>query len=109
MNLIEHLEAKKHDQGKPPIGLIPANALVQEAKVLAFGARKYAKHQWRMGMEWSRLIDAAMRHILAFNEGEDVDPETGLSHLAHARCCLAFLIEYQNTHREFDDRHGSQT
>nr|WP_142850688.1 dATP/dGTP diphosphohydrolase domain-containing protein [Telmatospirillum sp. J64-1] len=96
--------AQKFDSGKPPMGLIPRSALVAEAEVLAFGAKKYAKHNWRGGMEWSRLVDAALRHITAWNEGQDTDPETGASHLAHARCCLGFLIEYQEKGTGTDDR-----
>ena len=103
-------EGMKFDAGKPPIGLIPRSAVLEEAAVLAFGEQKYGRHNWRAGIKWSRLIDAAQRHILAFNEGEDFDSETGLHHLAHARCCLAFLIEYMTTHPELDDRHhGSKT
>jgi hypothetical protein len=95
---------RKDDLGKPRMGLISDFALLQEALVMTFGARKYAAHNWRGGIAWSRLIDAALRHIHAFNSGEEFDPETGLSHLAHARCCLAFLLEYTQTHRELDDR-----
>ena len=103
------MEAMKFDGGKPPLGLIPRSALIAEANVLAFGARKYAKHNWRGGMDWSRLIDAALRHITAFNDGEDADPETGISHLAHARCCLGFLIEYAEKGLGRDDRYQPET
>ena len=98
-------EALKFDAEKPPIGLISRVALEEEAKVLDFGARKYDKHNWRNGFEWSRLYDAALRHVLAFADGEDVDRETGLSHLAHARCCLAFLIEHVEYGLGVDDRY----
>lgn len=97
--------AKKHDQNKPPLDLIPYSALELEAQVLAFGALKYDAHNWCKGMDWSRLIGACMRHIGAFNAGEDLDPESGLSHLGHARCCLAFLIEYQKEKLGTDDRY----
>lgn len=97
-------EASKFDKGKSPIGLIPRSALIAEADVLAFGAQKYDRHNWRRGMDWSRLVDAAMRHLTAWNEGEDVDPETGITHLAHAKCCLSFLIEYQAAGLGHDDR-----
>lgn len=98
---------QKFDQDKPPLDLLAKVALELEAQVMAFGARKYSKHGWRSGtdMNWTRLTAAAMRHIFAFNEGEDLDPESGLSHLAHARCCLAFLIEYQMKELGIDDRY----
>ena len=101
--------ATKFDVAKAPISLIPESALLQEALVMAYGKTKYGKDNWRGGMEWSRLIDAALRHILAFNAGETFDKETGLHHLAHARCNLAFLIEYSTTHPKLDDRHVKQT
>lgn len=68
---------------------------------MAFGADKYGRNNWRKGLHYSRLIDAAMRHILAFADGEDSDPETGLSHAAHARCCLGMLLAMP---KEWDDR-----
>jgi hypothetical protein len=56
-------------------------------------------------MDWSRMVGAALRHIHAFNDGEDNDPESGLSHIDHALCCLMFLSNYQVTRTEFDDRY----
>lgn len=98
------MSAIKYDVGKPPLSLIPRAAHIAEAEVLAFGAKKYAAWNWSKGMAHSRLIDAALRHITAYADGEDVDPESGLSHLAHARCCLGFLIELTQTHPDLDDR-----
>ena len=97
-------EAVKHDTFKPPLWLIPKVALVEEAAVLGFGAEKYDVHNWRKGMPWSRLISAAMRHLVDFNDGQDFDKESGLHALAHVRACCAFLIEYMTTHPELDDR-----
>lgn len=99
-------QALKKDDGKPPLGLISRIALEEEAKVMAFGAAKYGTHCWRKGMDFSRLGDAALRHVFAFMDGEDKDAETGLSHLAHARCCLAFLLEYEGKKIGTDDRFG---
>lgn len=109
----EPQQAIKFDTDKPPVGLVPSSAMLEEAMVMGYGEKKYGRDNWRGGMAWMRLIDASLRHILAFKEGEDFDPETKLHHLAHARCCLAFLIEYYTTHPELDDRprgeHGSET
>lgn len=103
------MSARKDDTGKPPISLIPRSALLAEARVMAKGKVKYGAHNWRDGgMDWSRLIDAAMRHLLAFADGEDFDtgPEgSGELHLANARCCLAFLIEYYERDLGRDDRY----
>lgn len=92
----------KNDSGKPKIGLIPTIAIEQEAAVMGFGAAKYGRDNWRGGLHYSRLIDAALRHMLAFSGGENLDPETGLSHLAHARCCMGMLMAMPP---EWDDRY----
>lgn len=96
--------ALKFDQDKLPLHLLSTEAMNQTAAVLAFGAIKYAEHNWRKGFAWSRPLAAAMRHITAFNNGEDKDPESGLSHLAHAACCIMFLLEFEKTHKHLDDR-----
>lgn len=97
--------ALKFDTNKLPLNLLSTEALNQTAAVLKFGAEKYAEHNWRAGFTWSRPLAAAMRHITAFNDGEDCDPESGLSHLAHAACCIMFLLEFEKTHPELDDRY----
>jgi len=97
--------ALKFDGGKLPLHLLSTEAMNQTAAVLAFGAQKYAEHNWRKGFVWSIPLSAAMRHITAFNAGEDKDPESGLSHLAHAACCIMFLLEFEKTHKELDDRY----
>lgn len=99
-------EGVKNDTGKPPVSLIYPPAVLEEARVMGFGAQKYAAHNWRKGMAHTRLSDAAMRHVLAWVSGEDLDPESGLSHLAHARCCLGILMGLIDLHPELDDRYG---
>lgn len=97
-------EGVKHDTGKAPMSLLSTTALRQISEVLAFGAKKYAPDNWRGGMAWRRLIDASLRHLTAFADGENTDPESGLPHLAHAACCLMFLQEYQAKAMGTDDR-----
>jgi len=97
--------ALKFDTDKLPLHLLSTEAMNQTAAVLKFGAQKYAEHNWRKGFAWSRPLAAAMRHITAFNDGEDRDPESGLSHLAHAACCIMFLLEFEKTHQHLDDRY----
>ena len=97
--------ALKFDGDKLPLHLLSTEAMNQTAAVLKFGAQKYAEHNWRKGFAWSRPLSAAMRHITAFNAGEDTDPESGLSHLAHAACCIMFLLEFEKTHPHLDDRY----
>ncbi len=98
-------KALKFDENKLPLDLLSTEALNQIAAVMAFGAQKYEAHNWRKGFTWSRPLAAAMRHITAFNAGEDRDPESGLSHMAHAACCIMFILEFEKTHTHLDDRY----
>lgn len=94
----------KYDAEKPKMELISSIAVTELAKVLTFGAKKYEAHNWRKGIAFSRLLGAAFRHLTAYNGGEDKDPETGLSHLAHAFCCIMFLLEMEQKRPDLDDR-----
>lgn len=96
---------KKFDVGKPKLSLIPPAALVEIGKVLTLGAEKYAPGNWRKVRPWSRYSDAALRHLYAWLAGEDQDQEWGLSHLAHAGCCILFLLALQLAGADGDDRH----
>ena len=94
----------KHDQGKHDYTYVSKELLDTVAAVRAFGAKKYAKDNWRQGFAVTRSLAAALRHIFAFLSGETNDPESGLSHLGHAVCCLEHAI-YDMAHRpENDDR-----
>lgn len=97
-------EGVKYDQGKLPWHLYPWDAAEDVVKVLDFGAKKYAPRNWEAGMDWSRVYSAAMRHLIAWWGGENLDPETGLPHLAHAMCCLMFLQAYGKRGVGSDDR-----
>jgi hypothetical protein len=88
--------------------LLSPIALEQIAKVLAAGAEKYDDHNWRGGFKWTRLAGSTLRHLFAWLGGEDTDPETGLSHLAHAGCNVMFLLEHEAHNLGEDDRWKSQ-
>lgn len=84
----------KHDSGKPLMGAVPPNALLAVAKVLTFGAQKYGRDNWQqVENAETRYMDAALRHINAYQCGEQLDPESGENHLAHAVCSLMFILE----------------
>lgn len=84
----------KDNRGKAPLDLLPSAPLVAIAEILAFGARKYQPHNWRKGLPWPDTYASLQRHLLAWNGGEDLDPETGKSHLWHAGCQMLFLIDF---------------
>jgi hypothetical protein len=95
----------KFDHDKPRTDLLDAYALEELSKVLTFGAAKYSENNWRGGIKISRLIAATLRHVFAFMRGEDKDPETGLSHAAHAMCCLMFILWMMRFRSDMDDRY----
>ena len=97
-------DGTKSDDGKLRLDLLPIEPLEEIAKVLTFGARKYGAWNWTKGFRWSRLIGACFRHLFAWVRGENIDPETKLSHLAHAGCCILFLLWHEKHRKELDDR-----
>ena|ERR1700682_4855695 len=102
---IELATGVKHDSGKVRMDLLSPIALEEIAKVMTYGAKKYGDNNWRGGLAWSRVVGALLRHVFSWIKREEIDSETGLSHLAHAGCCLMFLLEYSITHPELDDRY----
>jgi hypothetical protein len=98
-------EATKYDAGKPRMELLPAVALEEIAKALDFGSKKYTDWNWTKGFKWSRLLGSCLRHLTSYLRGEDKDPESGLSHLAHAGANIVFLLWHERFRQDLDDRH----
>lgn len=97
-------EGRKDDSAKIRWDLLPPDAVEDIVKVLMFGAVKYGDYNWAKGMSWSRLFAACLRHLWAWWRGEENDPESGLSHLSHAGCCVLFLLSYNKLKLGKDDR-----
>jgi len=101
-------EGIKNDDDKTQLELIPPDATEGIGKVLTFGAKKYAPYNWAKGINYSRIIGAIKRHLLAIERKEDIDPESGLLHADHIACNVAFLQTYMRhsyQYAEFDDRY----
>lgn len=97
--------AAKFDKGKTRYDLIPPEPLEELGKVYSMGAEKYGAYNWmQKGLSFSRVFAAIMRHLWAFWRGEDIDPESGLHHCAHAAFGCLTLIQYGKTHTDNDDR-----
>ena len=99
----------RDNRGKAHLALVPMSLETGVAEVIwrssFFGGGKYPLHNWRKGMPWTEVAESAMRHLKKFaQEGEDFDDETGLHHLKHAACNVAFLLEYLTSRPSFDDR-----
>lgn len=97
-------EGVKHDQHKIRWDLVPFDAVNEIAKVLTFGAAKYDARNWEKGMNWSRVFGAVQRHLTRWFHGQDKDKETRLTHLAHAGCCIFFLLAWELRKAGTDDR-----
>jgi hypothetical protein len=89
---------------KPRLELVPFDVIEEIAEVLTYGASKYEANNWTRGARWGRYFAAMLRHGFAWWRGEDRDPETGFSHLAHLGCNLIFLMSYQRHGWGEDDR-----
>ncbi len=87
-------DGRKDDEEKMRPLLLPVFGLYAVIAVLEYGAKKYEADGWRrVDNAESRYLNAAMRHLLSRLAGEKLDPESGLPHLAHAVCCLLFVLE----------------
>lgn len=91
--------------GKMPLHLWPKTASVVGSLALTDGALKYGRSNWRVaGVKATIYTDALERHMTAWLEGEDVDPDSGIPHLGHALACLAILVDAQAAGKLTDDR-----
>jgi hypothetical protein len=90
---------------KCPLGLIPSYAMQETAWVHKLGSTKYGPFNWRnSGVCASTYVHAILRHLNAWRDGEDLDPESGRSHIAHVACCCNILLDAANCGKLVDDR-----
>lgn len=94
----------KQDAEKIRVELLEPSWLEEVGRVLTFGANKYTDNNWRGGMPYTRLLGALLRHTFAIMRGEDYDPESGLTHVGHASCCLMFLFWMMRNRPDLDNR-----
>lgn len=86
-------EGIKYDQGKPDYSLLTRPMVESMIGALMHGEGKYGRGNFRNGFTNTRLVAAAMRHLMAYLDGEDNDPESGVSHLGHAQAAVAMLCD----------------
>lgn len=94
----------KHDASKPDLSMVSYELVEQVSLVRMFGAKKYSRDNWKLGFNITRSLAAALRHLFLFLSGETNDPESGLSHLAHAVCSIEHAIYTMKHHPKLDDR-----
>ena len=95
----------KYDLEKLDWSLLPWESLEEVVKVLEFGAKKYSRDNWQFVKPKERYDQAALRHRIAYQQGEKIDPESGYSHLAHEVCCCLFKIWEDNQEEECEHRY----
>jgi hypothetical protein len=101
-------EGLKYDTGKLRWDLLPMECVEDVVKILSFGSAKYGDSNWQNVTPFEdRYFAALMRHLVAFRKGEKIDPESGLSHLAHAMCNVIFLS--WNEKHKLDGNKGQST
>jgi len=93
-------KGKKFDQGKPMVDLLVPEFLIDVAKIMTKGAKKYGLENWKNNLERRRILAALYRHTLAYHMGEKHDVESGLSHLCHITCNAMFLYWYDEVRGE---------
>lgn len=94
----------RFNQGKLKWSLVDLDAFEDMVRVLEFGCVKYSAHNWKKGLKVSEILESTQRHINAIARGEDIDPESGLSHAGHLQCNTMFLAYMLKYKPEMDDR-----
>lgn len=104
------VDGRKYDSDKSRVDLIPVESLLEIGRVLAFGARKYDENNWvHVAKGVDRYYAACLRHLFAWRSGEAHDPETGFHHVAHAACCLLFVLWFVLTGSENGQKEGEKS
>lgn len=90
---------------KTPLSTVPGPVLMEVGLGMAEGAIKYGRHNYRaVGVRTSVYYDAAMRHLMSFWEGEDIDPDSGISHVSKCIATLVVLRDAMIQNKLNDDR-----
>jgi len=95
-------EAMRFNNSKLQWSLVDYKSLEPMVRVLEFGAKKYAPDNWKKGLDTLKICESLLRHIYAFMDGEDIDPESGESHIGHMMCNTLFLSYTVDKKPDFD-------
>ena len=104
---IKWQKGTKYDGDKLRYDLLSTAAIRELVSILTFGSKKYGDRNWENGINYSRVMGALKRHLDAWWDNEDLDPESGKNHLYHVLCNAMFLahyVSYPELYKEFDDR-----
>lgn len=88
---LEEKRASRHNTGKSKLSYIHLDCFEEAARVMEMGAQKYGRDNWRLGQDINQLLDSMLRHVAKLQSGEQLDQESGLSHIGHIQCNAMFL------------------
>jgi hypothetical protein len=94
VRVVDPVTGGEKGQKLAQLGAVDPLALLEVAKVAGFGADKYERYNFLRGYNWSLSFDAMQRHALAYWSGEDTDPESGVSHMAHVAWHALAMIAF---------------
>jgi hypothetical protein len=96
---------QKYGDKKVPLAFVPPASIIYEALAFKEGARKYGAYNWReKKVELMTYLHAALRHLYAMLDGEELDPESGLHHIGHVKACMGILADARETGNLIDNR-----
>lgn len=83
-------QGTRHNEGKPKWSLVNYNSLVPMIRVLEWGAINYGIDNWKKGLDKKEILESMQRHLASLMDGEELDSQTGLPHMAHIQCNAMF-------------------
>jgi hypothetical protein len=104
--VVEKKEEKglRYNLDKPQWSLVDFKSFEGMVRVLEHGTKKYSRNNWKQGLSVVQTSESLLRHVFAFLNGENIDLESGLSHVSHIQCNAMFLDYILREKKEFDDR-----
>ena len=92
---------KKNDAGKPDLSYLMdfSEFNIDLCRVFTHGERKYGRNNYEKHDDPNRLVAAALRHLMSWHNGEIIDPDSGIDHLAHATANLAIMHKTMSKRR----------
>jgi len=96
-------QALRYNTGKPELSFLLSApyAMTGLAEVFTEGAKKYPRDNWKKGFPKDQLVDSLLRHLMAYQNGQENDEETGCNHLNHVLWnAMALADEYNGKRAE---------
>jgi len=86
----------RENEGKPRWSLMHYESMIPMIRVLEFGANKYSRDNWKIGLDLKEVLESMQRHLAALMDGEEFDKESGIHHMGHIQCNAMFYNYHYN-------------